>query len=58
MQANGTISENLRAIYELLNDDKRPTGEIAHSLTIGDLIEVDNCFYRVAPMGFEEVIVA
>ncbi len=54
----GDILENLNQLYFELNQDDRPTGQIAHSLSMGDMIEVENTYYRVAMMGFEEVRVA
>lgn len=57
-QATGQVLENLNKIYRLLNEDDRPTGQISHSLSVGDLIQADETFYRVALMGFEEVVVA
>lgn len=54
----GDILENLNQLFFELNQDDRPTGQIAHSLSMGDLIEVENTYYRVAMMGFEEVLVA
>lgn len=54
----GDILENLNQLFFELNQDDRPTGQTAHSLSMGDMIEVENTYYRVAMMGFEEVRVA
>ena len=53
----GGILKNLSQIYHELNQEDRPTGQISHSLSMGDVIEVENRYYRVGMMNFEEVSV-
>lgn len=57
MEFSGEIWEGLNEMYRLLNEPTRPTGEFTHSMSVGDLIEVDQEYYQVAPMGFKRVLI-
>ena len=52
---SGNILDILNDIYDLLNQDDRPTGQISHSLSMGDLIQINDDFYAIKSLGFAKV---
>lgn len=50
--SNLTVNEQLNHLFDLLNRDNRPTGQISYSLSVGDIIEVDQMYYMVDTFGF------
>lgn len=57
-EGSGEVMEGLNDFYQFLNEDDRPTREFTHSMSVGDVIEVDEEYYQVAPMGFKKVLMA
>ena len=49
------IEENLEAIFALLNRDDRPTRETTYSLSMNDLIKVDDDYYLCAMVGWKKI---
>lgn len=45
----------LNKLFNELNQDDRPTAQIAHSLSVGDLIQIEDLYYLVKPFGFDTV---
>lgn len=58
MDFSGETGAGLKELYQVLNAPNRPTGEFAHSMCVGDLIEVEGIYYQVAPIGFKRVQMA
>ena len=46
---------SLDRLYEKLNRDDRPNAQDMRSMSVGDLIEVDERIFRVNSVGFEEM---
>ena len=45
----------LNELFNELNQDDRPTAQIAHSLSVGDLIQIEDLYYLVKPFGFSTI---
>ena len=52
---SGDVLDILNDIYALLNQDDRPTGQISHSLSMGDLIQIEDEFSAIKAIGFSKV---
>jgi hypothetical protein len=54
---HGLVStpELLEHLFEMFNRDERPNGQIAHSLSIGDVVVLDGVAFAVVAIGFAAV---
>lgn len=50
--SNSSVSDQLNELFQLLNQAHRPTAKTTYSLSIGDIIEVDQTYYMVDTFGF------
>ena len=60
MSWEGTVDakshdDQLEYLWVRFNQDDRPNGRIAHSLSVGDVVVLDSEAYRVDAMGFSKL---
>jgi len=55
LSPNVSVSYILEKLFQKFNQDDRPNGQTAHSLSIGDVVVLDGKAYAVGTIGFREL---